>query len=153
MIGFGRELVARLRDGPAADGLERVLWGLLLAGSVTILGLALWLEPDPRGVGTHEQLGLAPCGLVQLCGLPCPSCGFTTTFSLAAHGRWWAAFVNQPFGFVLFVATLASIPVSWLACWRGFSLLALIDRWPWGRVLGAAIAGWLAGWAYKISSI
>src|SRR5689334_25333620 len=34
-----------------------ILVALALA-TAGILGLARWLEPDPRGYGTHEQLGL-----------------------------------------------------------------------------------------------
>ncbi|NBO19844.1 MAG: DUF2752 domain-containing protein, partial [Proteobacteria bacterium] len=39
-----------------------------------------WLTPDARGLGTHEQLGLPPCGFYLWYGLPCPSCGMTTSW-------------------------------------------------------------------------
>ena len=33
---------------------------IAIFGSLVILGIAVWLDPDPRGYGTHEELGLAP---------------------------------------------------------------------------------------------
>ncbi len=56
------------------------------------IGIATFLSPDPRGYGTHEQLGLPPCGFRLVTGYPCPGCGGTTAFVLAVHGRFPAAF-------------------------------------------------------------
>src|SRR4051794_5757921 len=61
------------------------LWGLLLLGGFIV---AYWLEPDPRGFGTHQRLGLPPCTIRSLCGFPCPSCGMTTSFACFIKGRW-----------------------------------------------------------------
>jgi hypothetical protein len=44
-------------------------------GLIALLATARWLTPDARGLGTHEQLGLPPCGFYLWYGLPCPSCG------------------------------------------------------------------------------
>lgn len=57
------------------------------AGLLGALAVASLLSPDPRGRGTHEQLGLPPCTLTVVAGLPCPACGMTTSWSLATHGR------------------------------------------------------------------
>jgi hypothetical protein len=46
-------------------------------------------HPDgsPRTSETHLQLGLKPCSFkVMTNGLPCPSCGFTTSFTHLTHG-------------------------------------------------------------------
>ena len=48
---------------------------------VGFFAVALWLSPDPRGFGTHQQLGLPPCSFRLLFGRPCPSCGMTTCFT------------------------------------------------------------------------
>jgi hypothetical protein len=80
--------------------------------ALTILGISVWLDPDPRGHGTHTQLGLAPCGYLALTGKPCISCGMTTAFANMVRGRVAAAYDANPMGIVLFVLTAAA-PV-WL---------------------------------------
>lgn len=65
-------------------------------GGVAIFALGALLNPytptgQPRNFGTHEQLGLPPCGFNMLTGHPCPGCGMTTCFSLLAHGDLPAA--------------------------------------------------------------
>jgi hypothetical protein len=133
--------------------LDRLLALTLLLPSGTVLAVAAWLEPDPAGVGTHRQLGLGGCTLLQLTGWPCPMCGMTTTFSLAAHGRLVEALLCQPYGLVLFALTLATALVSLVELvrprgrWRGF--------WDWlglkeGWVAAGLLLGLLAGWLYKL---
>jgi len=106
--------------------------------------------PDPRGHGTHEQLGLPPCMLMQFTGVPCPGCGVTTAWSCFAHGEFVAAIRVQPFGALLaacvvIVSTLALVEtVRGKDAWSGFR-----RTWrPWmSWSLGAAM---LASWVYKI---
>ncbi|HYC79172.1 MAG TPA: DUF2752 domain-containing protein [Planctomycetota bacterium] len=86
------------------DGLLSVLGAVACA---TVLAIAVRLEPDPRGVGTHEGLGLAPCGFLQRTGKPCLSCGMTTAFANMARGRVGAALDANPYGVLLFLATCA----------------------------------------------
>ena len=137
------------RTFPRARGLERLLMAVCALGGAIVLGLAVWLDPDVRGIGTHEQLGLPACGVAVALDMPCPSCGFTTTFALAAEGRVWTAIVNQPFGFVLFVGTVLAVPLLTLGAAKGISWLDLTLHWPWWWISGVAFAGWMAGWAYK----
>ena len=140
---FGREV-------PRANGIELAFWACSLFSSLVVLALAgFYLTPDARGIGTHEQLKLPPCGFVQAFDGPCPSCGFTTTFTLAAHGRPLDALINQPFGFALFCLTLLGVPVTALALYRRASLFSLTDRWPWGTIVIATLLLWLLAWAYK----
>ena len=115
--------------------------------------LAIFAEPDVRGFGTHEQLGLPACRAVELAGLPCPACGVTTSAVLAARGRVLEALDNQPFGALLALA----LPL--------LALLALRAHRS-GRDLGRALAGaarphWLgllalavaAGWLWRLGSL
>lgn len=136
---------------PGSTGLERGFWGFGLVCSLIVLCLAgFYLTPDARGIGTHEQLGLPPCGFVEIfAGIPCPSCGYTTTFTLAAHGRPLEAFVNQPFGFVVFLLTGVGVPVLASAVVKNISLFALTERWRWGWLGVGFVTLWILSWIYK----
>ena len=61
------------------------LWGFALLGGFFV---AYRLEPDPRGFGTHQRLGLPPCTIRTVFGVPCPSCGMTTSFANLAKGHF-----------------------------------------------------------------
>lgn len=127
------------------------LWAALVLGvCLAILALAAWLEPDPKGFGTHCQLGLAPCSLPATLGIPCAGCGMTTAFAHTVRGQWWAALQAQPAGWVLCLATLVS---------AGLALSALISGRPWRlnlyratpfRITLVVVGLLLGGWAYKI---
>ena len=127
------------------------LLGLIgLVGSVAVLTLSFWLSPDPRGYGTHEQLGLAPCSFLAVHGIPCLSCGMTTAFAGMAHLRPDIAVAASPFGALLFLVCLGT-PWHCVRCLRqrrdpvGF-LVARRTRWigPVGLVL------MLANWAWMV---
>jgi uncharacterized protein DUF2752 len=66
---------------------SRFLAAFVGAGLLAALLLASQLRPDPRGWGTHEQLGLPPCTLLALTGTRCPACGMTTSWAHFTHGR------------------------------------------------------------------
>lgn len=80
--------------------------GTLVA--VTVLGIAVWLDPDNRGFGTHEQLGLPPCGYLETTGELCVSCGMTTSFAHMAEADPVPAWQANPVGVALFLLTLAT---------------------------------------------
>ena len=79
-------------------------WMWLLIGCVLLLAAGIYIKPDPRGHGTHEQLGFAPCGFYLMTGYACPTCGATTAFAWMVHGRPWMAIKTQPFGALTAVA-------------------------------------------------
>ncbi len=123
-------------------------WGATLLMVV----LALVAKPDGRGYGTHEQLGLSPCRMMDWTGVPCPGCGVTTSVTLAVQGHPLESFLVQPFGL------LTAIALPLLAVWslfvhlRGGDLyLALAkDR---GRWLKLALVLMGAAWVYKLVSV
>lgn len=121
---------------------------LLLA--IAMLGTARWVKPDPRGLGTHEQLGLAPCMPVALFGYPCPTCGMTTAFSLAVRGRFLSAFHTQPAGFLLALTTVGTVGVALSVFFTGHVVAINWFRLTPGRVGFAAVGLIILGWAYKI---
>ena len=134
-------------------GLYRAINTLLLIGAVFIIGLAGWLDPDPTGVGTHMQLGLNRCVLLQELNLPCPMCGMTTTFALMADLQWLAAFQNQPLGVVLFFLTCMVAIVSATELIKPRSLWSTISTGLYGKevtVLTVFFVLMVASWGYKI---
>jgi hypothetical protein len=108
------------------------LWvrGILVVmaiGLVAVFCTARWINPynedgSPRQRATHRQLGLPPCTFEEVSGVPCPSCGMTTSFSLLLHGD-----------------LLNSARANWVgSLLAGFCLLAV----PWTAVsvyLGRAV--------------
>jgi predicted Na+-dependent transporter len=68
---------------------------------------------------THRKLGLPPCTFYLMSGLPCPSCGMTTSFALLAHG---------------------DVAASLRANWVGTTLAVF-----WAGLLVWAVASGLAG--------
>ena len=110
----------------AQDGTsERLGWAtraLLAAfalGLASMLVVARGLEPDPRGFGTHTQLGLWPCAFKLTTGRPCPTCGMTTSFAWFARGELVRAWRANPAGSLLALVSLAMIPWLLLVSARG----------------------------------
>ncbi|WP_158261366.1 MULTISPECIES: DUF2752 domain-containing protein [Pirellulaceae] len=89
---------------------QRILMGM--GGSILaiLLATAAWLTPSVRGMGTHQQLGLPPCTLVQLTGTRCPSCGMTTSWSHLMKGNVWGSLKANTAGCVLGVIALFLAP-------------------------------------------
>jgi hypothetical protein len=142
------EACGRARAAPASWSVRVPSAILFLLGSC-VLVLSACLTPSSTGLGTHEQLGLPKCGFLLATGLPCPTCGYTTAFALAAHGRLGAALCTQPAGFVLALAVTALTLVGAYTLVAGVSLgrLARLLRPGVFLALGVLILG---AWVYKI---
>jgi hypothetical protein len=112
-----------------------------------VLAVAVAIEPDARGYGTHTQLGLPPCGFRLLTGSVCPGCGLTTAFAHGIRGEWSLAASANPLGLALFFVVCSSIPISITAALRGWSLDAVIERFSlnrWGLAVAVcAVAVWV----------
>lgn len=112
----------------------------------TLLGVAAWIEPDPRGFGTHTQIpGQGVCGILIMTGYPCPTCGMTTAFANTVRGRWLTAIWGQPAGFVFAIGTSGAVLVgTWVVA------TGRMPRFPrqvtllrvYLTVLGLLIFGW-----------
>jgi Protein of unknown function (DUF2752) len=81
-------------------------------GLVGVLLVARWLVPDPKGFGTHTQLGLAPCAFALVTGERCPACGMTTAFAWFARGRFDRSWRANPVGSLL--APTCAVLIPWL---------------------------------------
>ncbi len=130
--------------------IARALGAVVLGGCVLLFAVASRLEPATDGVGTHEQLGLVPCGMMMNLGVPCPTCGMTTAFAHAARGQLASAFHAQPAGLALAIAIgLAAIAAG------GTLVTGRTYRVNWFRLspagIGFGVIGLLLfGWVYKI---
>lgn len=118
-------------------------WGhaLLLLGVLVMFGVGLYLTPDARGHGTHQQLGLPPCTIHFLTGRPCPSCGLTTSVSAILHGQFALAWRANPIGFLIVGAAIAVALNSLIALTRGRTLRIEPNRF--NLLLIALLALWL----------
>jgi hypothetical protein len=123
---------------------------ILIISFTVIFSISAFLPPSSKGHGTHESLGLPPCGFLLITGIPCPSCGLTTSFSHMAHGHFLDAFLVQPFGFVLFLL------FGYITVMSGY---AVIKKIPFARIMDSRTVEWLQvillilmmiSWVYKI---
>jgi hypothetical protein len=129
-------------------------WVLMACAAAALVALPLLalVEPDPRGHGTHERLFLPPCAAMAWFGVPCPGCGVTTSAALALQGEPARALATQPFGALLALLALLSLPWTAAQLARGRDLghaARRIDRrWAWA--LAAALA---LSWVYKLAVV
>jgi len=103
--------------GSRASRYERLLAGGSAIAGLLVFTLAAMIWPyDHAGMpyshGTHRQLGLPECSLRSTLGLPCPSCGLTTSVSLLVHGDPVAAWRANWVGVFLTSGGIAA--TAWL---------------------------------------
>ncbi len=126
----------------------RLLWAALACGALAVLAIARILHPDPSLVGTHVQLGLPPCVFLASTGLPCPTCGLTTSFAHMARLEITMALRAHWLGPLLFALTFLAIPLGVFACMRGLPFGVAIKRLRLVRlaaiIAAAATVGWFA---------
>jgi hypothetical protein len=110
------------------------------------------LTPAPAGLGTHVQLGIPACAFLSWFGLPCPTCGLTTSFAHMARWELAGAFSAHPLGPFLFAITLALVALSGFGFVRRWSLSQALahlraERWALYVALGV-----LAAWLLRLSA-
>ena len=114
-----------------------------------VLVLAALLKPAAAGMGTHQQLGLPPCGWLAATGYPCPTCGMTTAFANAAHASPRASILAQPFGAAFALATAVFFWGTLHVAVFGSQLGRVFERLLVPRCLWVVTACFLAAWAWK----
>ncbi len=129
---------------------ERILAALLAAGCLAVLVTAAVLKPATSGHGTHEQLGLPPCGWAAILDKPCPTCGMTTAFAAVASRRPLEAFLIQPMGAVLAVAAAVLFWGAAHVTVFGSRLGSVAGRLARPRFVWSTGGLFLAAWVYKI---
>jgi hypothetical protein len=96
-------------------------------GLTAVFAIALCLDPyradgTPRRMETHRQLGLPPCTFYAVTGLPCPSCGMTTSFALLVRGDLKDSARANAVGTLLALLGLVLIPWCGIAVFTGRTL-------------------------------
>ena len=140
---------AEKAGGMGGAAVIRVRGAAISLPCLAIVTIAIFLSPDPRGHGTHEQLGLPACGFLARTGWPCPSCGMTTSVCNMAHGHLATAFQAQPFGVIFFAAMLlfGATGLAELISGRDFiQRLRPAVWWIW-----LFVGTLLAGWGYELA--
>ncbi|MEZ6031621.1 MAG: DUF2752 domain-containing protein [Planctomycetaceae bacterium] len=94
------------RFRPALTRAQRRLTMLSGFGIVVVFGIAGWLTPDPRGFGTHQQLGMPACSFQLITGIQCPHCGLTTSFSWFIRGQFEKSMRANPAGLILAIVSV-----------------------------------------------
>jgi hypothetical protein len=135
----------------AAVQLHAVLFLLALAFLV-----AGWmLAPDARGYGTHERLGLPPCPMRQITGLPCATCGFTTSVAEAARLHLGAALQAHVLGTLLCLGSAGF--VAWTLVAPLFRraptdvLRWFRSAWFWWPLAALLLVSWLLNLAAALA--
>ena len=106
------------------DRQARLIAIAIAAGTSVLFAVAWCLEPDNRGYGTHQQLGLPECQFLRLTGWKCPQCGMSTSFAHIVRGQAVQAWRSNPCGPILAVVLAAVVfPWSVIAGLTGRSLL------------------------------
>lgn len=134
---------------------QRVGLALLGLGLLAPWCAAALLHPDPRGFGTHQQLGLPPCSAEALFGVRCPSCGMTTAWACLVRFRPIHALRANVGGTLLGLIDLAAAPWLLASALRGRWLGGAPTSGAWlalaGTVLAVTFLDWvvrlLAGWS------
>jgi hypothetical protein len=122
-----------------------------MSTTTATLAIARCLQPSAAGVGTHVQLGLPPCRFLALTGIPCPSCGLTTSFAFAAHFEFEEAFVASPFGLLLFFAVVLAMPVLCVQLCRPIAWARVFRAIDPGTISLWTVATYVASWFFKLT--
>ncbi len=120
------------------------------AACLAVLVVALRLTPDASGMGTHRELGLQECGFLATTGLPCPSCGMTTSYVYFVRGQWVASVYVQPMGFVLAVLTGVIFWVGLYESITGRAVHRLLAVLPMRYHLFPLLALLILAWGWKM---
>jgi len=140
---------------PPTRPLRATLYGRLVALAVAVccayvIYHAVTLTPNPSGVGTHRGMGLKACNMLTHAGVPCPTCGMTTSFTWFYRGNFHASLYVQPAGFFLAYISgmLFSLALYEAATGRPIHRLLRLLNLRYAVIIVLSVL--LAGWGWKI---
>jgi Protein of unknown function (DUF2752) len=135
----------------------RIALVLIALGIVAVFGMAWWLDPYKGGkvwrMETHTQLGLPPCTFKTLTGLPCPSCGMTTSFALFIRGDVVNSLRANFVGTLLAAFCLVLVPWSLASAWLRRPLFVVTIEPVLIRVIVVFLIVLLLRWAVVLTWI
>jgi hypothetical protein len=131
------------------------IWGRLFALALslacfTVLVIAAKLQPSHTGVGSHREIGLQPCHLMERTGVPCPSCGMTTSFAWFVRGNLLASFYIQPMGMLAALAAACCVWIGAYVAFTGRPVHRLLLQLPARAWLIGLLSFGIAAWGWKI---
>ncbi|HUT30438.1 MAG TPA: DUF2752 domain-containing protein [Sedimentisphaerales bacterium] len=133
-----------------ASARGRVVAGLVFVGVVVVFVLVRLASARVIDIG----LLVGPCGFKQRYGLPCPTCGWTSSAEAFASGDFAAAYYMQPAAALL--CSILAIAAFFAFFQAVFGLYSVVLKSVYAKVkLGyilaalAIIAG--AGWAVTLA--
>jgi len=128
----------------------RLVAAIIAAGCLAALATAVFVTPSPTGVSSHESIGLARCQFLATSGIPCPSCGMTTSFAHFVRGNLAASLWVQPMGTLLaFTAGIAFWAGLYIAV-TGKPVHRLVRGMPSLYYVVVPVGVGIAAWAWKI---
>jgi hypothetical protein len=112
---------------------RRAHWGvrggllLVAAALATVFYVATRVNPydasgHPLRMASHQSLGMPACRFQEMTGLPCPSCGMTTSFAHLVRGDVWNSLRANWVGTGLAVFCALLIPWCLASAVRGRTL-------------------------------
>lgn len=124
--------------------------GVAALGAAPLV-VAATLVPAVAGMGTHRQLGLPSCTWPVAFGIPCITCGMTTSFALAVRAQFVAAAAAQPAGLLLAIVAALAVVVGLWGALSGRPVHRMLQ--PFARVRMLVVAGVVLGlaWGWKIA--
>ena len=141
---------ASQRDRASLSARQRLLVAALGLGLLATLALAGFLEPDRRGHGTHEQLGLPPCTVYLLFGRRCPTCGMSTSWAHSVRGQLVGAVRANAGGTLLGLLAMAAAPWLLISAARGAWLGWVPESTALAWILLAVAAVTLLDWGVRM---
>jgi hypothetical protein len=115
-----------------------------------VLVVAARLNPSRTGVGSHRQLGLQECQFESRTGLPCPTCGMTTSFAHFVRGQIVASLWVQPMATVLALMTTIAFWGGIYIAFTGRPAHRLLNLVPGKYYLWPLLVFGVLAWAWKI---
>jgi hypothetical protein len=104
------------------------------------------VDGSPMRTGSHQTLGLPNCRFKEMTGMPCPSCGMTTSFAFLVRGDLVNSVKANWVGTGLAVFCILFIPWSVVSTFRGKYLWIRNIEGVLGLLVGVFTVLMLARW-------